>query len=35
MVLQALGSFKKFFRAESDPRMRFGCVGYNLTHYSG
>ena len=35
MVLKALGFFKRFSRAESDPKMRFGCKAHNLMHYSG
>jgi len=29
------GFSKKFFRAESDPKMQFGCIAHNLMHYSG
>ncbi len=35
MVFRALRLFKKFFRAESDLKMRFGSTGHNLIHYSG
>jgi hypothetical protein len=35
MVLRALGLFQKFFRAESEPKMRFGCIAQNLMHRSG
>ena len=34
MVLGALGLFKKFFRAESDPKMWFRCIAHNVMHYS-
>jgi len=33
--LGALTLFKKFFQAESDPKMRFGCIAQKLMHYSG
>ena len=35
MVLCALTLFKKFFQAESDPKMGFGCISQKLMHYSG
>ena len=35
MVLRALGLLKKFFRAGSGPKMRFGCIAHNLMHYYG
>jgi hypothetical protein len=35
MALRALGLFKKFFRAESNPKMRFGSIAHNVMHYSG
>jgi hypothetical protein len=35
MELRALGLLQKFFRAESDQKMRFECIGHNLMHYSG
>ena len=34
MVLRALGLFQKFFWAESDPKVWFGCIAHNLMHYS-
>ena len=35
MDFRALGLREKFFGAESDPKMLFGCMAYNLMHYSG
>jgi len=35
IVYRALGLFKKFYRAEFEPKMRFGCIAHNLMHYSG
>ena len=33
MVLGALGLLQKFFRAESNPKMCFGCIAHDLKHY--
>jgi hypothetical protein len=33
--LEVLELFQKFFRAESDPKTRFGCIAHNLMHYYG
>jgi hypothetical protein len=32
---ELLGLFQRFLLAESDPKNAFGCMGYNLIHYSG
>jgi hypothetical protein len=29
------GVVQEVFRAEFEPKMRFGCMWYNLMHYSG
>ena len=29
-----MGLFKKLFRAESDPKMRLGCIAHNLKNHS-
>jgi len=33
MVLHAKELFQEFFRAESDPKVRYGCIAQKLMHY--
>jgi hypothetical protein len=32
---QAMGLFQEFFRAETDPKVRFESIAHNLMHYFG
>ena len=35
MVLRALGLFQEFVTAESDTKIRLGCIAHNFMHYFG